>query len=145
LSTPSDDRREAEEALWRALKEWAAKIRKAGLKPPVNQLEGLRQAHLQGRLIDELNRVMEEQADSGEISPRHLHVMAEMLDHGLEVWEHVLIRRGARWRPYMTSKARLGARKAIKKAEAWVKDPTKKSKSVPTVSGGGFETKRSRH
>ena len=70
--------------------------------------------------------------------------MAETLDHGLEVWEQVLIRPGAPWVPYMTPKARLGARKAIGEAKKWVKDPAKKSKSVRAIPAP-IETDRSKH
>src|SRR5687767_1150168 len=93
-TTPSDDRRAAEEALWLALKEWATNIKRGGLKLSLNHLDWMGQAHRERRLIDELNKVMEEEADhnSSEFSSRHAHQMAETLDHGLEVWEQVLIR-----------------------------------------------------
>jgi hypothetical protein len=84
----------------------------------------MREAHAAGRLIDDLNAAMERRARA---TPRpgddyDLRVMAQFMKHRLPIWEEVLIRPGEPWRPYFTPRARLGARRAIEDARAYMQD-----------------------
>jgi hypothetical protein len=149
-TTASDDRRDAEEALWRALEQRAAGIRAApdvGFSEP--QHNKWREAHLQGRLIDKMCRAMEKRAGRVELNETNLRAMSETLDHDLEIWEQTLVRPNAPWRPYVTHRARQGAEKSIAAARAWaeVRKDMKRDKRDPVrpLPGGGFETKRSKH
>jgi hypothetical protein len=149
MTTSSDDRRDAEEALWLALEQRAAEHRKAGVKFSESQHRKLHKHHRQGRLIDSLNRAMEKRAGRvNKLNSTNLRAMAETLDNGLELWEQILIRPNAPWRPYVTYRARQGAQKSIEGAEAWasvkkVMRPGKRDPARP-LQGGAFELGKKR-
>jgi hypothetical protein len=144
VSTPSDDLREAQEALWRALEERAAAHREARVPFSESQHGKWHKAYRQGRLIDSMNRAMEKRASSTKLNNTNLRAMAETLRHGLEIWEQILIRPHARWRPYVTYRARQGAEKSIAAARAVagidkeVMRPGKRDPARP-LQGGAWE------
>lgn len=118
MSTQSNPRRAAENALWHALEERRDAIRAAGQNFSERQHHQFRQAHAAGRLIAELCRAMENYKGNGD--PYYLRPMAEALKHGLPTWEDVLIRRGQPWTPYVTATARRGAQRCIADARAYI-------------------------
>lgn len=114
----SDPRRAAENALWYALEERRDRIRDAGLSFSERQHHLFREAHATGNLIRELCGAMERYKSTGD--EYYLRPMAEAIKRGLETWEHVLIRPGEPWTPYVTPAARSGARRCIADAKAFI-------------------------
>ena len=50
----------------------------------------------------------------------YLRPMAHAIKRGLETWEHVLIRKGEPWSPFVTSEARRGAEACIQEATEYI-------------------------
>src|SRR5262245_422469 len=117
--TASDPRRAAANALWYALEERRDQIRAAGLRFGERQHHQMREAHDEGRLLDWMCKAMENHKDKPPRNPANLAAMAKVIKSGLPTWEHVLIRRGEPWAPYVTPKARLGAQLSIAGAKAY--------------------------
>ena len=126
-SIPSNPRRAAENALWDALKERHDQIRAAGVGFSERQPDQLRKAYEAGELIDWMHRAMENYPGDGNLDNLaalnldNLAAMARTIKRGLPTWEHVLIRPGEPWTPYVTPKARRGAENSIGDATAYIK------------------------
>ena len=118
MSTP-DPRRAAENALWYALEERRDEIRAAGLGFSERQHDRLRTAHEEKRLISAMCAAMERYKKGGG-DPYYLQPMALAIKNGLETWEHVLIRKGEPWTPYVSRAAERGAKWCIEDATDWI-------------------------
>jgi hypothetical protein len=117
-TTPSKPPRAAENALWYALEERRDQIRAAGLTFSERQHHQLREAHDKGNLIQGLGGGVERYKGNG--NEYYLRPMAQAIKHGLPTLEHVLIRPGEPWTPYVTPGARRGAQRAIADATAYI-------------------------
>lgn len=104
--------------MWYALEERRDEIRAAGLPFSERQHHQFREAHDEGRLIHALCTAMEKYEPKGD--EYYLRPMAEAIKRDLPTWEHVLIRPGEPWTPYVTPRARRGAQRCIKEATDYI-------------------------
>lgn len=111
--------RAAENALWHALEERRDEIRAAKLSFSERQHHQLREAHAADRLIATLCNWMENY-DSARSDPYYKKPVAQAIKHGLETWEHVFIRPNQPWTPYVTPRARRGAKQCVADAQAYI-------------------------
>ena len=79
----------------------------------------MREAHDDKDLIQWMCGAMETYK-TGDGYPDNIAAMAKAIKRDLPTWEHVLIRKGEPWAPYMTPKARRGAEKCIADATAYI-------------------------
>ncbi len=117
MASSTDPKRAAENALWHALQERREKIRADGLTFSERQHHQLRQAWEAGTLIDDLNRSMENYKSPGD--PYYKTAMAHAMKNGHEIWEEILLHKREPWSPYISPKAKLGARKIVDDTKAF--------------------------
>ena len=102
--------------MWYALEERRDQIRAADLPFSERQHHYLREAHDEGNLIEYLCGVEGYKGSADDEDS--LRAMAHLIKRGHETLEHVLIRRGEPWTPYVRLRCRRGAQKAIADAAA---------------------------
>jgi hypothetical protein len=118
-ASQSDPRRAAENAFWSALEERRDQIRAAGLTFDERSHHHLREAHADGTLLAGLCAGVGRYKTGGG-DPHKLEVMAKVIKRGLPTWEDLLIRPGAPWAPYVTAEGRMGAKRCIADAKAYI-------------------------
>jgi len=118
----SNTKKDAENALWHALEERRDDIRAARLWSGRSEQQHQRfyEAHAAGRLIDDLVAGLKRRATREGGDPVQLTAMAQLITHGLPIWEQVVIRPGEPWSDCLKSpRVQEGAERAIEAAEEW--------------------------
>ena len=114
----------AENALWHGLDERRDDVRAARLWSGRSEQQHPRfyEAHAAGRLIDDLVAGLKRRATRERGDPVQLCAMTQLVQHGLPIWEQVVIRPGAPWSDYFNSpRVQEGAERAIEAAKEWAK------------------------
>lgn len=110
--TNDAQRAAAEDALMDALEAWARSLGDGGVTQadgkryfPTRSIPWMRKAHAKGTLIDSLTGWLPDYRGLGH-SPGSAQRMVDIVKHGLQPWEYLLVATDRPWSPFVTDEQR---------------------------------------